>query len=457
MREPILKSKNPSTRLLTLAIVLSISLVAFDALAVVTIAPEITQQLQGRAAYSWLFSGFFLASILGTAIAGQQADRKGPNGTINWGLALFGLGLFLSGVATNMTTLLAGRALQGFGSGMLVTSLYVVINLAYDDASRSRIFALMSSAWIAPALIGPLAAGYIVTFTSWRVVFLALLPLVVVVAFAVRSGLPKSEVISAETENRLPAALRLVLGATLLLIAPSQANFWMTGPLAVIGLILGFSGLKPLLPERTLSLGRGLPTSIVVHGLVFAAFSTVEAYLALALTSVLNLTPLTAGIIIGCAAVTWSGGTWLQEKLDADISPHKRQGRTLVGEVLLLVGISLQIVALYSTSYALALSLIGWVTAGMGIGLAHTATLALVQRYTPEGEAGKTSSAMYLFEQLAFSLSVGAGGALLLLASQLQLGEREGVLSIFALCLLIAVFGLLITWRLTTRSIKAAA
>ena len=435
-------------RRLTFGIVLAVSLIAFEALAVVTIAPEITAQLGGRAMYGWLFSGFFLASILGTVLAGQQSDRYGPRRCLSFGLPLLALGLLLSGLAPSMTWLLVGRALQGFGSGVVLTALYVAVNLAYDDSVRSRMYALMSSAWVAPALVGPLAAGYVATVASWRWVFLGLVPLALLALLALVPSLPATQYRSARSENRLPAAIRLVFGTGLLLASLSQAFAILSVTLALVGLGVAASGLKPLLPTGTPTLARGLPASIIVHGFVFAAFSTVEAYLALALTSVLGASAVLAGGIIALAAISWTGGTWLQDRLD-DTCAYKRQQRTLYGSGLLVLGIALQIAALYIGFYPLVLSLVGWMTAGLGIGLAHTATLALIQGYTPGGSEGTTSASMYLFEQLAFALSAGVGGALLAFAPQLNLGEREGLLFVFILSVFVASCGLVVSRRLT--------
>ena len=445
----------PDRRQLTVGVVLAVSLVGFEALAVVTIAGVITDELGGRSAYGWLFSGFFLASILGTVASGQQSDRHGPKRCLSVGLPMFALGLAASGLAPSMAWLLVGRALQGFGAGVVLTALYVAVNLAYYDGVRSRMYALMASAWVAPALVGPLLAGYVATAASWRWVFLGLVPLVALVALTVLPSLTSRERRPPSGENRLPAATRLVVGTGLLLASLSQAFALLSVALAFLGLGVAFTGLKPLLPAGTLILARGLPAAIFVHGLVFAAFSLVEAYLALALTNVLGASPVVAGAVIALAALSWTGGSWLQDTFD-DTDPRKRQSRSLLGGALLVVGVGLQMAALYVPAYALAVALVGWMTAGLGIGLAHTATLALIQSYTPEGEEGKTSAAMYLFEQLAFAVSAGVGGALLALAPELQVGEREGLLFVLTLGMILAAVAFAASRRLTVRGVMAS-
>ena len=78
-----------------------------------------------------------------------------------------------------MTQLVAGRAVQGLGGGLLITATYVVIGEAYPDALRPRLFAATSSAWVLPSLVGPVVAGTLAQHASWRWVFLGLVPIAV--------------------------------------------------------------------------------------------------------------------------------------------------------------------------------------------------------------------------------------------------------------------------------------
>src|SRR5690606_16944860 len=56
---------DPDRRALTIGLLLTITLVATEALAVATVMPEVRADLGGYALYGWVFSGFFLASIVG--------------------------------------------------------------------------------------------------------------------------------------------------------------------------------------------------------------------------------------------------------------------------------------------------------------------------------------------------------------------------------------------------------
>src|SRR5271165_7303300 len=83
----------PQRRALTLGLVLTITFIASEALAVVTIMPVVARDLGGLSLYGWVFSAFMLGSVVGIVEAGRQADRYGPGRPFLGGLALFGAGL----------------------------------------------------------------------------------------------------------------------------------------------------------------------------------------------------------------------------------------------------------------------------------------------------------------------------------------------------------------------------
>ena len=45
---------------------------------IATVMPVVQAELGGLGLYGWVFSGFFLGSLLGIVVAGQDADRHGP-------------------------------------------------------------------------------------------------------------------------------------------------------------------------------------------------------------------------------------------------------------------------------------------------------------------------------------------------------------------------------------------
>src|SRR5207237_8404553 len=124
-------------------------------MAVGAVMPVAALDLGGLDGYGWAFSAFMLASLVGAISAGQSADRRGSGAPARLGFAAFTAGLIVAGMAPAWSILLLGRALQGFGAGSLIAVAYVAIARGYPEGLRPRLLALLSSAWIMPALIGP--------------------------------------------------------------------------------------------------------------------------------------------------------------------------------------------------------------------------------------------------------------------------------------------------------------
>ena len=153
---------------------LDVVVVAFEALAVATVAPRVARDLGGLDLYGWTFAAFMLANLVSVVISGHAADRHGPAPPFAAGLLLFTSGLLVCGFAPTMPVLVLGRAIQGLGAGALLATAYVAIGRAYDERERPRQFALLSTAWVVPGLVAPGLAGVIAEQFGWRFVFLGL-------------------------------------------------------------------------------------------------------------------------------------------------------------------------------------------------------------------------------------------------------------------------------------------
>ena len=208
----------PHRRALTLGLVLSVTFVAVEALAVITVMPVVARDLDGLALYGWVFSTFQLSSLIGIVVAGRAADRHGPARPYVAGLVLFSTGLLVAGLAPFMWVLVAGRCLQG-GAGAVPAVAYVAIGRSLREVQRARMMAVLSTAWVVPGLVGPGVAAAVAHLFGWRWVFLGLIPLVgvagpIAVPALVRLGPPG---VAPTDEHRVGDAVRTAVGAALVL------------------------------------------------------------------------------------------------------------------------------------------------------------------------------------------------------------------------------------------------
>lgn len=455
-------------RALTVGAILAVSIVAFEALSLTTVAPTIADDLSSVGLYGWIFSAFLLAQIVGAVAAGQQADRRGPAKPFVVSLSLLGAGLLVGALAPNMTVLICGRFLQGLGGGALVTCVYAIISTAYPDELRTRMLAAFSSAFVLPALIGPAIAGFVADQYTWRAVFWGFLPFVAAVgllttpAFRRLSHSATNAAIEASARNRLPAAILLAAGTGLLLAGlklVTDDGFSLAGreihpaiaglPLALVGLAMVMPALRSVLPDGTLTLRHGLPATVAAKGLLAAGYFYTEVYLVLALKSLAGYEATTSGLVISAGALSWTIGTWTQERLDKRREGTGRRGRVLFGAALMAAGIStLAAAIILSNDITLFIALATWITAGLGMGLANTGSLAIAFAQAPDGEEGAVSSSVLLSELFFPATSIGLGGVLVALGSTYASQAHLGIVLAFGLSFLLVALLLASAYRL---------
>ncbi|RNL56365.1 MFS transporter [Arthrobacter oryzae] len=166
-------------RLVTLGSCALVFMAAFESLAVTTIMPLVSRELDGAGLYALAFAGPFATGVMGMVAAGNWSDRRGPAAPLMTSVAVFALGLLIAGTAGNMSVLVAGRLVQGLGGGALTVALYVVVARVYPALLHPKIFAAFAAAWVIPSLVGPLAAGIVAQWIGWQWVFLGVVGLVV--------------------------------------------------------------------------------------------------------------------------------------------------------------------------------------------------------------------------------------------------------------------------------------
>ena len=414
----------PERRVLTVGLVLAVTLVAFEALAIATILPVVSRHLGDLRLYGWVFSAFMLSSLVGIAAAGTMADRMPLGRPMLAGLALFALGLVVGGIAPDMPVLVAGRAVQGLGAGVVPAVAYVAISRGYPEGCRPRMFAVLSTAWVIPGLIGPAIAALVATAVGWRWVFLGLLPLVaaagvlVVLALkhvSVRPALPAGATVPAgdtvpSQHARVPylPVLGVVAGAGLALTAVSSGHLPAVVGGVIAGGILLVLSLRRLTPPRTLTAGRGLPATILSRGLLTCCFFAGDAYVPYAITAVRHAPTGLAALALTVTTMTWTAGSWVQARCIARFGPRRL---VRCGEVLVLAGLALMCLVL-TPSVPPAFGVLAWAVAGAGIGLAYAPLSVTALDSAPAGEEGRVTSGLQLCDVLGQALGTGVAGAI---------------------------------------------
>ena len=251
----------------TVGAIALIFLAAFESLAVTTIMPVISEELDGAALYAVAFSGMLAASVIGMVVAGRWADRTGPVGPLISAISIFVVGLVISGVAGEMVVFIIGRILQGLGSGAVTVALYVVVARIYPAHLHPKIFGAFAAAWVVPSLIGPPVAGLVAENLGWHWVFLGV---GVLALFAGGAIVPSMRLLHAQARDEPSTGSSetngwMIFWAALLSVAVvaisvgGELDSPWAWPIAGAAFVVVIIALRPLVPRGTLLVRRGLP------------------------------------------------------------------------------------------------------------------------------------------------------------------------------------------------------
>jgi MFS family permease len=444
----------PGLRGLTLGLIATITLVALESLAIGTVMPIVAGELGQLELYGWVFSAFFLGNLVGTVVAGGALDRMPLRQPFAIGLGLFALGLLVGGLAPSMPVLVGARFVQGLGGGSVGPTAYVAIGRCLPERLQPRMFAMLSTAWVVPGVIGPSIAAIVGEGLGWRWVFLGLLPLLAIagaLALTALRGVPAAEPGSADaaasraTVRRLPNALLAAGGAGVLVAALTSSDVRLVVGGTVAGLVLLIPAFRRLTPAGTLLLAAGVPAAVMLRGVLTFGFFSGDAYIPLLLQT-WRATPATlTGVVFTATTIAWTLGTWLQARRIDHLGP-----RTFValGFATLLGGILLTVPAAMP-GVPPEITIVTWSVAGIGMGFAYSALTLVVLREAEPTQQGAASSALQLSDILGTALGTGVGGAIT------AAGDRAGgdglgwaLVLVYALAMAVAACGLVATRRI---------
>ena len=441
-------------RALTLGLVLTVTMVGFEALAVSTALPKIQEELHGLALYGWVSAAYLLGQLVGIPAAGLLADRRGLALPFGAGLTLFAAGLAIAGAAPAMVVVVLARLLQGVGGGVIPAIAYVAAGRAYPPELRPRVFAITSTAWVLPGLIGPSISAAVTLQLGWRWVFFGLLPLIPLSAAMALPSLRRLGAGGATAETaaggpasgagRLRRAVTLAIGVALLLASP-DLPLVLAIAAAAAGALLAARSYLALAPPGTLRLRSGLPVTIAMRAVQTFAFFGVDFFVPYAFNGVHGTSLTVAGLSVTFATFSWTAGAWISERVLPRAGPRAQVRR---GLFWIVVGTVLTAMVLWPGTLGLVAGLLGAVLAGLGMGLGYSVVSVTMLAYAEPGREGLTASSLSLTDTLGAALATGLSGAFIALGAAHGWEPRTGVLLAYTLPTLTGVAGIFAASRL---------
>ncbi|MBG0854051.1 MFS transporter [Streptomyces spinoverrucosus] len=382
--------------------------------------PSLTQELGAATSdIQWMINAYSLVQSGLLLTAGSAADRYGRKKMLIAGLALFGIGSLVAGLADSTGQLIAARAGMGVGGALLLTTTLAVAMQIFAPEEHPKAIGIWSAVNALGFATGPLIGGFMLDHFWWGAIFLINLPVVALGLVAVVALVPESKNPQGDRPDLLGALLSTIgMGSLVFAIISGPEHGWTSGQVLVSGgvavVVLGlFAWWESRIPYPMLDLHffRDQRFTGAVAGAVLITFGMGGALFLLTqhLQFVLGYEPLEAGLrtaplALVVVVLNFSG---LSAKWTVRLGTPVSIG---LGMVLMSGGL-VAIAMLASGGYAG--TLLGLVLIGVGCAIANPAMAHAIMSAIPPAKAGVGAGINGTLAEFGNGLGVAVLGAVL--------------------------------------------
>jgi len=370
---------------------------------------------------AWVSTAYIVGLTIVIPASAWLAARHGGKTVFIASLLFFLLGSTGAALAPSIGALIAWRAVQGLGGGLLIPLGQAMTYRLYAPAERPALSSVIMLVGLLAPAISPALGGLIVDSLSWRAIFYLNLPLAALALLLAACWLepdpPRAAVPSLDTGGLLSgsaAVVLLLLGLGMLGELGDSRHMAFGAGLLGLGLAMGAIHVRGALRKRAPLLELRLAgepllrTAMLVYLLIPGVFMGVSLVAMLYLQSVLGMTATRTGALMLPWALASAVAIALTGKCYRRLGPRP----------LLLAGVSLQALGMLMLVWVSSGEQLGWLASayalmGLGGALCSSAAQSTAFLRTPDAQLGQASALWNINRQLGFCLGVALLGMLL--------------------------------------------
>jgi EmrB/QacA subfamily drug resistance transporter len=253
---------------------------------------------------SWIPTAYLLAAAVFAVPFGRIADIYGMKKVFTLGIIIFTLSSFLCAISPSIISLIVFRVLQGVGSAMIFVTGLAIITSVYPPRERGKAIGINIASVYIGLSMGPVLGGILTQYFGWRSLFIAVIPLgllvLILTMFKLKGEWAECKGESFDFSGSIIYSVALVILIYGFSILPSQLGIILV-ILGVIG-ILAFALFElrvknPVFEVRlfkNITFGFSSLAALINYSATFAVVFLLSLYL----QYIKGLSPQFAGLIL---------------------------------------------------------------------------------------------------------------------------------------------------------------
>ncbi len=216
-----------------IAVMSGLFLVALDQTIIATALAAITEEFDSFSSLGFIVTAYMLTSTVTVPIAGKLSDMYGRRPILLAGVGIFTAASLLSGTAGSIGWLIAARALQGIGGGMIMANAFTIIGDLFSPRERGKWQGFIGAVFGISSVLGPMLGGWLTDgqhifglVTDWRWTFFINVPIGIIAGLVIARFMPNIKHDAKHVPDYLGAIfITIALSAVVLAVDNTETIF----------------------------------------------------------------------------------------------------------------------------------------------------------------------------------------------------------------------------------------